>query len=224
MSFNERLQAIRKNAGMTQEELAAGMNVSRQAVAKWENGQSQPDIQKLVELSEIFKLPVDRLIKEDDPCGVAPVSGADAERSQLVSFLLVAKANTYAAKAGECAPSRPASHDLRYESGDYLYIDTYLGGEKFVGEEAVWIKGVPVYSMNYVGRVVNAGFEGDFLKEALKLVPADKPYRGPGYYAAGDYSYHCKVDGDIDWYQGYEDIYCRDTLVYECYFHGGAVK
>ena len=44
MIFSEKLQFIRKNHGFTQEELAGKLNVSRQAVAKWESGQVYPDI------------------------------------------------------------------------------------------------------------------------------------------------------------------------------------
>ncbi len=50
---------------------------------------------------------------------------------RLLDFLLRAKRSTYAAKAAECTPSRPNSHDLSYAEGDYLYLDTYLGGERF---------------------------------------------------------------------------------------------
>jgi hypothetical protein len=70
---------------------------------------------------------------------------------QFVQFLIRAKQNTYAGHGSDVAPSRTASHDLRYEEGDFAYYDTYLGGLKFVGEEAVWVKGKPVWGMNYYG-------------------------------------------------------------------------
>lgn len=142
----------------------------------------------------------------------------------MIEFLLKAKNNTYAAKAAETVPSRPNSHDLRYEDGGFLYIDTYLGGEKFAGEEAVWKKSVPVWSMNYVGRVITDGFSGDFLKEALMRVPKDKPYRGPEEYCDGEYSYRSEVDGDFEWFHGYEEILRNGVRVYECRFHGGIIK
>ena len=47
MIFSEKLQLIRKSKGLTQEELAEKLSVSRQAVAKWESGQSDPDIENL---------------------------------------------------------------------------------------------------------------------------------------------------------------------------------
>lgn len=103
-------------------------------------------------------------------------------KNDIVDFLVKAKKETYAGKGAETESSRPMSHDLIYSDGDYMYYDTYLGGDKFAGEEALWIKGNPYWSMNYVGRVTGNHFSGDFLKEALLHVPHDKPFRGPDNY------------------------------------------
>ena len=142
----------------------------------------------------------------------------------IIEFLIKAKKATYAGKGAETEPSRPASHDLKYRNGDMLYYDTYLGGNKFTGEEALWIINKPYWSMNYAGRVLGDEFSGDFLKEALLLVPFDKPFRGPKEYTNGDYTYKCDVDGDFDWFQGKEIILYNDKIVYECYFHGGLIE
>jgi len=69
-------------------------------------------------------------------------------QDRLIRFLLSAKQNTYAAKGAQAAPSRPSSHDFRYQENDLLYIDTYVGGEAFAGEEVVWVGEAPVWSMN----------------------------------------------------------------------------
>ena len=142
----------------------------------------------------------------------------------LRKFLLKAKKETYAGKGPESSSSRPLSHDLKYEEDDMLYIDTYLGGECFSGEEAAWKDNLPIWAMNYSGRVIGENFSGEFLKAALREVPFDKPYRGPTYYQDGDYTYLCKVDGTFEWYQGYEEILHQDVRIYECYFHGGKVR
>ena len=143
---------------------------------------------------------------------------------QLVGFLIRAKQATYAGKGAETASSRVNSHDLVYREGEYMYYDTYLGGDKFAGEEALWISEVPYWSMNYVGRVTGESFSGDFLKEALLNVPEDKPFRGPDEYSNGDYTYKCSIDGDYEWFQGYEIITLKGKQIYECYFHGGLIK
>ena len=144
--------------------------------------------------------------------------------NDIIGFLIKAKQATYAGKGAETTSTRPRSHDLVYREGDYLYYDTYLGGGKFAGEEALWIEEKPYWSMNYVGRVTGENFSGDFLKEALYHVPVDKPYRGPEHYENGDYSYECEVEGTFEWFQGYEIICYKGVKIYECRFHGGRIE
>ena len=143
---------------------------------------------------------------------------------KMVDFLIRAKRATYAGKGAETESSRPGSHDLAFREGEYLYYDTYLGGERFAGEEALWISGVPFWSMNYVGRVTGSPFSGDFLKEALLHVPEHIPYRGPEKYESGDYTYSCSVEGDFDWFQGKETISYCGKQIYECFYHGGLIR
>jgi transcriptional regulator with XRE-family HTH domain len=221
MKFQDKLQELRKMNKLSQEELAEQIGITRQAVAKWESGQAYPDITNLIRLSEVFKITIDRMVKEEDNCSLQWGNAMQNSAGKLVRFLLTAKKHTYAAKENRCTPSRVNSIDYCYQEGEYLYLDTYLGGECFSGEEAVWYQEVPRWAMNYSGRVLNENFDGDFLKEALLLTSEDKPYRGPGCFIKGDFSYHCKVEGDFDWYQGYEDIFYLDKKIYECYFHGG---
>ena len=142
----------------------------------------------------------------------------------IVSFLIRAKQATYAGKGAETASSRTGSHDLVYRENNLMYYDTYLGGDKFAGEEALWISDVPYWSMNYVGRVTGSPFSGDFLKEALLHVPEEMPYRGPEKYVNGDYTYSCSVEGDFDWFQGKETISYCGKQIYECFYHGGLIR
>ena len=146
------------------------------------------------------------------------------DRAALIDFLIRAKQKTYAGKGAEEAPSRPCSHDLKYAEGELCYLDTYLGGDRFAGEEALWENGRPIWSMNYAGQVTGAPFSGDFLKEALLHVPKTMPYRGPERYENGDYLYTCSVEGDFEWFQGYETIRFRGEKIYDCYFHGTSLR
>ena len=141
----------------------------------------------------------------------------------IIDFLIRSKKATYAGKGGEITPSRPKSHDLQYIEGSLQYIDTYLGGAKFAGEEALWNDDVPFWAMNYVGRVIGDGFSGDFLKEAMLHVSEECPFRGPQYYESGGYVYKCKINGDFHWFNGYEEISLNDNKIYECNFHGGDI-
>lgn len=220
MIFPERLQILRKSKGYTQDGLSEKLNVSRQAVAKWESGQSYPDIENLIQISNLMNVTVDFLVK-DQECSVSAIKGAANIVDEIIDFRLKANVNTYAAFMNEVDSTRLDSHDFRYEEGQYVYHDTYVGGEQFAGEEAIWKEGKAVYAMNYLGRVLGENFSGNFLKKALRQATHDMPYRGPEFYQSGEYIYKCKVTGDFHWYQGYEEIYCNNEKVYECYFHGG---
>ncbi len=223
MIFSEKLQLIRRNKGLTQEELAQKLSVSRQAVAKWEAGQAYPDITNLIGISNLFHVTVDYLVR-DQACMVNCVPKQNPNIQKLIEFRLEANVNTYAAYMNETASTRLDSHDFSYSNGPYTYHDTYVGGEQFGGEEAVWLDGKAQYAMNYFGRVLGQQFSGDFLKEALRHASPDMPYRGPEYYQSGEYTYKCSVAGGICWFQGYEEIYWNTEKVYECYFHGGLLK
>ena len=223
MNFSEKLQILRKNKGYTQETLADKLGVSRQAVAKWESGQIYPDISNLIQISDLMSVSVDYLVKDRD-CAVNIIVQSNTDIDELISFRLEANVKTYAAFMNEVESSRPASHDFRYENGKYVYHDTYVGGEEFAGEEAIWKEGQAVYAMNYMGRVLSDGFSGNFLKEALRAADKKMPYRGPELYQSGEYTYRCKVTGDFTWFQGYEEIYQGDIKVYECVFHGGSLR
>ena len=62
--FNENIKKIRKEKGLSQEELAVKLNVVRQTISKWEKGLSVPDAQLLISLSEILETPVSVLLGE----------------------------------------------------------------------------------------------------------------------------------------------------------------
>jgi hypothetical protein len=150
-----------------------------------------------------------------------------------INFLLRAKRATYAAGMPPGAPSRPGSHDLTYQEDRYLYIDSYLGEERFIGQEAVWLADGTedrlswrvVWGMNYYGWMLVRPFpEGfsTFLKEALLQVPVENPYRGPRIYKNNGFTYECEWQGDPDCFNGEERIMRHQTAVYRLLFHGGS--
>ena len=67
MNIADRIQILRKRRGISQEELADKIGVSRQAVSKWESEQSSPDIEKILLLSEYFGVTTDYLLKGIEP-------------------------------------------------------------------------------------------------------------------------------------------------------------
>ncbi|MDR3594115.1 DUF5680 domain-containing protein [Clostridium sp.] len=229
MGFPENLQRLRKANKLSQEKLSEIMNISRQAIAKWECGQSLPDINKLIILSDLFQVTIDELIKvnEIDPCepkGEICENGGFILDKKIIDFLCRGKKAAYAGNSEEVISSRTNSHDYEYIEGNLKYIDTYLGGEKFAGEEGLWKDNIPFWAMNYVGRILKEGFSGKFLKEVLSLVPEEYPYRGPLQYENGVYKYKCAIEGNFIWFTGHEEIYNNEVRVYECNFHGGLIK
>ncbi len=83
MNMADRIQHLRKGKGISQEELADKIGVSRQAVSKWESEQSVPDIEKIVLLSEIFNVTTDYLIK-----GIEPVPDKVQKEKEMLSNVL----------------------------------------------------------------------------------------------------------------------------------------
>ena len=71
MEFNEKLQELRKQKGLTQEELAQLLYVSRTAVSKWESGRGYPNIESLKALSKVFLVTVDELLSSDEVLYIA---------------------------------------------------------------------------------------------------------------------------------------------------------
>ncbi len=147
--------------------------------------------------------------------------------NEFTSFLIQAKQKTYASGKKPDQSSRPHSHDLHFTEGDYAYIDTYLGGFHFIGEEAVWYQGKPVWGMNYYGKMLAAkipdGFS-EFLKAALMRVPSEMPFRGPEEFHDGVFSYYCSVDGNLERFVGEEEISCDGKAIYWLAFHGGEIR
>lgn len=94
MKLSGNLQYLRRLHGnMTQEKLAERMGVSRQTVSKWENGEAVPDVDKLIELSNLFSCTLDALLKEDieprancySPVSIVTVPGFTLARYLIIS-------------------------------------------------------------------------------------------------------------------------------------------
>lgn len=64
MNFSEKLKEIRKDKGLSQEQLAEKIGVSRQAITKWETGKGLPDVENMVIIAEIFKTTLDELLRD----------------------------------------------------------------------------------------------------------------------------------------------------------------
>ena len=87
MEINERLKEARKNTGMTQEQVAEKILVSRVTLSHWENGKSLPDIASLISLSDLYQISLDELVKGDSK--MTDKVKKDAKNSQANSRLIL---------------------------------------------------------------------------------------------------------------------------------------
>ena len=80
MEFNEKLQELRKQKGLTQEELAEKLYVSRTAISKWESGRGYPNIDSLKAISRFFSVTVDNLLSSDEILTIAEDNQKQTEK------------------------------------------------------------------------------------------------------------------------------------------------
>lgn len=82
MNIADRIQTLRKTKGLSQEQLADAIGVSRQAVSKWESEQTTPDLEKIILMSEIFEVTTDYLLK-----GIEPIENVEQEHKTIGDVL-----------------------------------------------------------------------------------------------------------------------------------------
>ena len=85
MEFNEKLQQLRKNNNLTQEQLAEQLYVSRTAISKWESGRGYPNIESLKCISKLFSVTIDELLSSDELITLAETEN----RSNLKKIYMV---------------------------------------------------------------------------------------------------------------------------------------
>ncbi|WP_064505397.1 helix-turn-helix domain-containing protein [Companilactobacillus ginsenosidimutans] len=88
MRFGERLKQARKESGITQQQLSNKLNLSRQTISSWETGNSYPDIESLIQLSNYFDISLDVLIKDDTNVSDALSRNDISKRLRLFIILL----------------------------------------------------------------------------------------------------------------------------------------
>lgn len=148
---------------------------------------------------------------------------------QLNDFIVKAKAATYVGSGKESTSCRPSSHDLQFQDGPFLYLDSYFGGADFIGEEVVYFEGKPVWAMNYYGRVlipekITGAETGQVIKISLSLLYEQKRFLGGFEHVDGKDAYFDTNQGDVTSFTGTEWIERDSVRVYELVYHGGVIK
>lgn len=89
MNFNEKLINLRKEKGLSQEALGEKLNVARQTVSKWELGETTPEMDKLVRMSELFEISLDELMKDTDMNSNTTVLNYNNTNTQKLAGILI---------------------------------------------------------------------------------------------------------------------------------------
>lgn len=157
-------------------------------------------------------------------------------KNTFINFLINAKKSTYAnSNIKKVESSRVGSSDYHYEeiidNKKYIYHDTYFGGTKFMGEEVVYCDdSKPIWGMNYYGVTLDdtLGEEAmdKALRPALMKVGEDEniiPVRGIAKFENNGYTYTFKTTGTIEKFDGIEQIYKDNNLIYELHCSGGMI-
>ena len=107
MTFGEKLKEARKEAGLSQEQFAEKMSVSRSAIAKWESDKGMPDVNNLKVLAQLLDVSVDYLLDEDEKLSFNETK----EAIELDSFEV----------SGKCRDKKDAACYARYRGADAIY-------------------------------------------------------------------------------------------------------
>lgn len=151
---------------------------------------------------------------------------------EIKDFLIEAKKATYAnANAEKVVASRRGSNDYEYSNNEMTYHDTYFGGTNFIGEEVVYGSNSekPIWGMNYCGVTLDQKLSEEAMDKALRpalmKVGEDDtlPVRGPRRFINDNYEYTFNVDGDLERFDGVEEIRKDGALVYRLRCTGGKI-
>ena len=107
MTFGEKLKNARKEAGLSQEQLAEKLSVSRSAVAKWESDNGMPDVSNLKAMASLLNISIDYLLAEDEKLTFNEIR----EPIELASY----------EKIGKCRDKKDAAVYYRYQDAEAIY-------------------------------------------------------------------------------------------------------
>ncbi|WHY98100.1 helix-turn-helix domain-containing protein [Peribacillus simplex] len=146
MIFSERLKKEREKRNWSQNDLAEKIHVSRQSVSKWETGKNYPSIEVLINLSDLFQITVDELLRSDEELKEKII-----RESKQLAF-----------------PKWKMFFDIVLLIGAFLLVSklTIFGLNKFAGTDITILKSMPVVS-NFLplALMVIGGIGSDYLKD-----------------------------------------------------------
>ena len=151
-------------------------------------------------------------------------------RDELSRFIHKAAAATYAGGGQyDKQPERAGFKELVYSAGDFSYRDSYTGYTRSRGMEVVRYKNTPVWTSLYGGGMIEgkeklADETFNFLKKCMMANKDFESFRGPRNLKDGDWEYKYTQEGDMEEFNGYEEIHYQGELVFFHRVIGGLVN
>jgi Domain of unknown function (DUF5680) len=156
-------------------------------------------------------------------------SGGMVRLVDLEAFVVHAKASTYVGNGSTADSSRLGSHDLTFQSDEWLYRDSYFGGTDFLGQETVWFRAEPVWAENYYGYIlrpdlIDAARAGATIKDALSAMYQEGRFLGSFDWTGPHGHYQDHSSGDVSHFHGREVILVSGVEAYALDYFGGLIK
>ena len=153
MTFGEKLKEARKNAGLSQEELAEKISVSRSAVAKWETDKGVPDVENLKAMAKLLDVSIDYLLEENGSLDVTVIK--EPINLQDYANLYTSKRKTFSKKDKLCDGAVRA----RFPEAEIHFLvhrQIMTKKEKRVQAILLWVFDAPANSVEFLQSVQNA--------------------------------------------------------------------
>ena len=161
MSFGEKLQALRKARGWSQEELAGQIHVSRQTLSKWESGGAVPDTENVIALGRLFGVTTDYLLLADGEAAAVKVAPAEKKWPTMRRVWLVILITAVLAQIG-----------LRIWGSVAMGQEVYGGGQIYSEAVTALYYLNDRYNLTWLTLLVHgltiAGFAGTVLYEPVR--------------------------------------------------------
>lgn len=159
MALSEKLTELRKREGMSQEQLADRLGVTRQSVSKWESGTAVPELVKLISLSDVFGVSIDYLVKdtweEPEAAGREPSSDTARLEQKVDDLTRYVKGKVYAYDSRTRLFGVPlVSVRIGFVRGEKLRWENVAKGIIAIGNAAVGVVSLGLISVG----LVSAGF------------------------------------------------------------------
>lgn len=163
-TLGQRIAALRKNKGLTQEELADKLNISNQAISKWENDQSEPDVSMLLTLSKLFDISVDELLGN-------PLERKMEVKKNLDTDLLLLQIKVLSNDGDTVKIRLPLAIVKALVNSD---ADINLGSSSEAIKKIDWNKVFDLAERGIIGEIINvSSADGDIVKVAIDYEDKD---------------------------------------------------